>query len=89
MYFFIFLSDRCELKQAEIVATIQQTLMDCLLYLFEKNHPEDPYMFVKLILILTQCRTLSGMHEKQVEINLHEFSDMEIPPLLREIAALS
>jgi hypothetical protein len=86
LYFFV---DRCDLKRRDLVIEAQQTMFDCLMYLFDKNHSDEPYTFVKLILVLTEFRSIRKEREICEEQWSTDYQDMDIPPLIKEIITLS
>jgi len=55
-------------------------------FMFKKNHPEDGQMLAKVILLLTEYRTVRYMHLKVEEEILRDWvKDIQFPPLFYEM----
>ncbi|KAK6191923.1 hypothetical protein SNE40_003496 [Patella caerulea] len=51
--------DRCELENPDKVEELQWPLVQCLIYLVKKNHPDQPNFFGKIMDRLMEIRTIS------------------------------
>lgn len=63
----LFSRDRCELESAPLVESVQWKLIQCLQYLVEHFHPEEPRKFSQCLQLLTDLRVLSEQHHQRTK----------------------
>ncbi len=77
-------SDRCVTEQgAEQVEKIQYRLVEALEQMLHMNHPDDPHLIAKLILIMTELRPLALAHTKELSDILTTYN-IPVPPAVFE-----
>ncbi|KAK6191924.1 hypothetical protein SNE40_003497 [Patella caerulea] len=75
--------DRCELENPDKVEELQWPLVQCLIYLVKKNHPDQPNMFGKIMDRLMEIRTISEENSVVMK-NLLLIPAIQESPLLLE-----
>nr|XP_022327891.1 retinoic acid receptor alpha-like [Crassostrea virginica]XP_022327900.1 retinoic acid receptor alpha-like [Crassostrea virginica]XP_022327909.1 retinoic acid receptor alpha-like [Crassostrea virginica] len=60
----LFSRDRCELEAAGFVESVQWKLIQCLQYLLELFHPDEPRKFSQCLQLLTDLRGVSEKHHQ-------------------------
>lgn len=82
----VMLTDDCVIKEVAVVEQSQELLLQCLLYLFQKNGYSEMMHFAESVSCLTQLRTLKKYHFQAAENMMKEWVDkIEFPPLLFEM----
>lgn len=60
----VYIADRCAFEAAGIVESVQWKLIQCLQYLVELLHPDQPRKFSQCLQLLVNLRNLSEQHHK-------------------------
>lgn len=68
-------TDRCNLQNVSAVEMCQEQLLECILYLFQKNHSNDSLLFAKVVASLVELRTMAAEFDKAEETFAREWSD--------------
>lgn len=74
----LFSRDRCELESAPIVESVQWKLIQCLQYLVEHFHPEEPRKFSQCLQLLTDLRDVSEQHQQRTIKGQYDDYTMDI-----------
>lgn len=74
----LLISDRCELESAPIVESVQWKLIQCLQYLVEHFHPEEPRKFSQCLQLLTDLRDVSEQHQQRTIKGQYDDYTMDI-----------
>lgn len=78
--------DRCVLANPDRVEKTQDLLLQCLGYLFRKNHAEDRLRLAKVVDLLVQLRGARYYQSQAEEKLAMQWSDkIKIPALLYEM----
>lgn len=77
--------DRCVTeKGAEQVEKMQWKLMESFQETIKSNHPDDPCLIAKLMVLLADLRSLDLVHRQEITDILAEYSTIPIPPAVYE-----
>lgn len=77
--------DRCVTeKGAEQVEKMQWKLMESLQQMIKSNHPDDPYLIAKLMVLLADLRSLALVQQQEIVDILTEYNNIPIPPAVYE-----
>ncbi len=63
---------------------IQWKLMESLQQSLRANHPDDPYLNAKLMVLLADLRSLALVHKQEVLDILTEYNTIPVPPGIYE-----
>lgn len=74
----LLISDRCELESAPLVESVQWKLIQCLQYLVEHFHPEEPRKFSQCLQLLTDLRDVSEQHQQRTIKGQYDDYTMDI-----------
>jgi hypothetical protein len=80
-----FFTDRCALREPEVVEKIQWKILQSFIHLINKTHPHEPLRFARCMDKITQMRELTDLNYKANK-NLENFQKSLIQnyPLLYE-----
>ena len=81
----MFFSDRSGLKESEKVEEKQEPLLEALKHYVRRRRPQQPHSFAKIIMKLTDLRTISVKGAERL-LNVHlEAPVGGLPPLVLEM----
>ena len=69
---------------AEQVEKMQRKLLESFQQMIRSNHPDDPYLIAKLMVLLADLRSLALMHRQDMVDMLTEYDTIPIPPAVYE-----
>ncbi len=73
------------------MSSLQEQILEPLLWLLKKNHPDDPLVFARLVSVLTELRNCEDIRDKDImEIvsKLAAEGRVHLPDIVREIYTL-
>ena len=78
-------SDHCRLKATDQINQSLELCLACLQLLLRRNHPNEQFLFPKLLMLLTEQRNILHEWETNGPLKKAEWLEFDVPPLLGEM----